>query len=53
MINKTRVAVKIQPVVTALFAEPPFYKGTYNGYESLRRHIWTDTDRIDVVFLSA
>jgi glutamate--cysteine ligase len=44
MINKTRVAVKIQPVVTALFANSPFYKGTYNGYESLRRHIWTDTD---------
>ena len=44
MINKTRLAVKIQPIVTALFANSPFYKGTYNGYESLRRHIWTDTD---------
>ena len=44
MVNKTRLAVKIQPIVTALFANSPFYKGTYNGYESLRRHIWTDTD---------
>ncbi len=44
MINKTRLAVKIQPIVTALFANSPFYKGTYNGYESLRRLIWTDTD---------
>tara|TARA_B100001989_G_scaffold50936_1_gene33025 strand:- start:1433 stop:2797 length:1365 start_codon:yes stop_codon:yes gene_type:complete len=44
MINKIKLAVKIQPVVTALFANSPFYEGSYNGYESLRSHIWTDTD---------
>ena len=44
MINKIKLAVKIQPVVTALFANSPFYEGSYNGFESLRRHIWTDTD---------
>ena len=37
MINKTRLAVKIQPIVTALFANSPLYKGTYNSYESLRK----------------
>ncbi len=44
MIRKTSLAVKIQPIVTALFANSPFYKGVYNGFESLRKHIWTDTD---------
>ena len=44
MIKKTRLAVKIQPVVTALFANSPFYEGSFNGFESFRRHIWTDTD---------
>ena len=44
MIDKTRLAVKIQPIVTALFAKFSFYEGVNNGYESLRRHIWTDTD---------
>ena len=44
MIKKTRLAVKLQPVVTALFANSPFYSGDFNGYESLRKHIWTDTD---------
>ena len=44
MINKVRLAVKIQPIVTALFANSPLYEGSNNGFESLRRHIWTDTD---------
>ncbi|MEC6997547.1 MAG: glutamate--cysteine ligase [Pseudomonadota bacterium] len=44
MIRKTRLAVKLQPIVTALFANSPFYKGSFNGYESFRKHIWTDTD---------
>ncbi len=44
MISKIRIAVKIQPIVTALFANSPFYEGSYNGFESFRRHIWTDTD---------
>ncbi len=44
MVKKTSLAVKLQPIVTALFANSPFYKGAYNGFESLRKHIWTDTD---------
>ena len=27
MVNKTRLAVKIQPIVTALFANSPFLQG--------------------------
>ena len=44
MIKKTRLAVKLQPIITALFANSPFYEGTFNGFESFRKHIWTDTD---------
>ena len=44
MINKTRLAVKIQPIVTALFANSPFYKGLIMDMKVLRKHIWTDTD---------
>ena len=44
MIKKTSLAVKLQPIATALFANSPFYKGVNNGFESLRKHIWTDTD---------
>ncbi len=44
MVRKTSLAVKIQPIITALFANSSLYKGKPNGYESLRKHIWTDTD---------
>ena len=44
MINKVNLSVKIQPIVTALFANSPFYKGLYNGFESYRKHIWNHTD---------
>ena len=44
MIRKTCLAVKLQPIITALFANSPFYKGSFNGFESFRKHIWTDTD---------
>ena len=45
MINKITLATKIQPIITALFANSPFSEGQLNGYLSKRRYIWTDTDK--------
>ncbi|MGD2133151.1 MAG: glutamate--cysteine ligase [Maricaulaceae bacterium] len=44
MVKKLRVALALQPLVTALFANSPFSDGRLNGWQSLRAHIWTDTD---------
>jgi glutamate--cysteine ligase len=44
MVKKFRVALALQPVATALFADSPFTEGQPNGYLSYRSHIWTDTD---------
>ena len=44
MVKKFRVALALQPVATALFADSPFTDGRPNGYQSYRSHIWTDTD---------
>jgi glutamate--cysteine ligase len=44
MVRKFRVALALQPVATALFADSPFTEGKPNGYLSYRSHIWTDTD---------
>lgn len=44
MVTKFRVALALQPIVTALFANSPFTEGKPNGYLSYRSHIWTDTD---------
>jgi glutamate--cysteine ligase len=44
MVKKFRVALALQPVATALFANSPFTEGRPNGYLSYRSHIWTDTD---------
>ena len=44
LIKKFRVAIALQPIATALFANSPFTKGKPNGYKSYRSHIWTDTD---------
>ncbi len=41
---KLRVALLLQPLATALFANSPFTEGRPNGYLSYRAHIWTDTD---------
>ena len=40
-----RVALALQPVATALFANSPFLEGKPNGYLSYRSQIWLDTDR--------
>lgn len=44
MVRKFRVALALQPVATALFADSPFTEGAPNGFESWRSNIWTDTD---------
>jgi glutamate--cysteine ligase len=44
MVKKMRVAVALQPLATALFANSPFTEGKPNGYLSYRSHTWTDTD---------
>ena len=44
MTRKFRVALALQPVATALFANSPFADGVPNGYLSLRAAAWQDTD---------
>ncbi len=44
MVEKFRVALALQPVATALFANSPFTEGKPNGYLSYRSRIWEDTD---------
>lgn len=44
MVQKFRVALALQPIATALFANSPFTEGKPNGYRSYRSHIWEDTD---------
>ncbi|MGL4965964.1 MAG: glutamate--cysteine ligase [Inquilinus sp.] len=44
MVKKFRASLALQPVATALFANSPFTEGKPNGFQSLRSHIWTDTD---------
>ena len=44
MAKKFRVALALQPLATALFANSPFTEGRPNGFLSYRSHIWSDTD---------
>ncbi len=44
MVQKMRVALALQPVATALFANSPFFEGKPNGYKSLRSRVWRDLD---------
>ena len=44
MVKKLRVALALQPVGTALFANSPFTEGKPNGFVSFRSEIWRDTD---------
>jgi glutamate--cysteine ligase len=44
MVQKMRVGLALQPVITALFANSPFAEGRTNGFLSYRGHIWSDTD---------
>jgi glutamate--cysteine ligase len=44
MVKKMRVALALQPVATALFANSPFFEGKVNGHKSWRSRIWRDLD---------
>ncbi|MBI6628559.1 glutamate--cysteine ligase [Pontibaca salina] len=44
MVQKLRVALALQPVATALFANSPFFEGKTNGHKSWRSRIWRDLD---------
>jgi len=55
MVKKFRVALALQPLATALFADSPLTEGQPNGFQSYRSHIWSDTDNartgmLDFVF---
>jgi glutamate--cysteine ligase len=44
MVRKFRVALALQPIATALFANSPFQQGRPSGLLSTRAQTWTDTD---------
>ncbi len=44
MARMFRIALALQPIATALWANSPFKEGKPSGYLSYRSHIWTDTD---------
>jgi len=44
MVRKFRVALALQPVATALFANSPFFEGRLNGHKSWRSRIWRGLD---------
>ncbi|MGJ8595838.1 glutamate--cysteine ligase [Sulfitobacter sp.] len=44
MAQKMRVAVAMQPIATALFANSPFFEGKLNGHKSWRSRVWRDLD---------
>ncbi|MBE9639135.1 glutamate--cysteine ligase [Salipiger mangrovisoli] len=44
MIKKMRVALALQPVATALFANSPFLEGKPNGMKSYRSYVWRHLD---------
>tara|TARA_R110000764_G_scaffold5106_7_gene20540 strand:- start:3622 stop:4992 length:1371 start_codon:yes stop_codon:yes gene_type:complete len=44
MVQKLRVALALQPVAVALFANSPFFEGKPNGHKSWRSRVWRDLD---------
>ena len=44
MVQKMRVALALQPVATALFANSPFFEGKINNHKSWRAVIWRNLD---------
>ncbi|WP_296417043.1 glutamate--cysteine ligase [Pseudooctadecabacter sp.] len=44
MVQKMRVALALQPVATALFANSPFWEGKPNGHKSWRSRVWRHLD---------
>jgi glutamate--cysteine ligase len=44
MVQKMRVALALQPVATALFANSPFFEGQTNNHKSWRARVWRHLD---------
>lgn len=44
MVQKMRVALALQPVATALFANSPFFEGKTNNHKSWRSQVWRHLD---------
>jgi glutamate--cysteine ligase len=44
MVKKFRVALALQPLATALFANSPLFEGKLVGYKSWRSRVWQDLD---------
>lgn len=44
MVRKFRLSMALQPVVTAIFANSPFFEGKNISFQSYRSWVWTDTD---------
>lgn len=44
MVRKFRVALAVQPFITALFASSPYVEGKASGLSSSRMAVWEDTD---------
>lgn len=44
MVQKMRVALALQPVAVALFANSPFFEGKVNGHKSWRSRVWRGLD---------
>ncbi|NIZ08287.1 glutamate--cysteine ligase [Pseudooceanicola sp. HF7] len=44
MVQKMRVALALQPVATALFANSPFFENKPNGMKSYRSWVWRNMD---------
>ncbi|MGB0557495.1 MAG: glutamate--cysteine ligase, partial [Paracoccaceae bacterium] len=44
MVQKMRVALALQPVAVALFANSPFFDGKVNGHKSWRSRVWRNLD---------
>jgi glutamate--cysteine ligase len=44
MVQKMRVALALQPMATALFANSPFFEGRPNGLKSCRAWVWQHLD---------
>ena len=51
--RKLRVALKLAPIITALFAASPFAEGKVTGNKSERARVWLDTDRYRTGLLPA
>ena len=44
MIKKLRVALALQPIATAFFANSPFFEGKFTNHLSWRSRVWRDLD---------